>query len=290
MFAGVIDGHRAQQELFELLYWMRDRWWLRLSPEDVDSHNESVMDPQTFLELPCPVRRRMHAERALICLEEHFGSQLVEYERNMVRARHDEEQSAGPWRIEMANAVAQAAAEHEAAVVRCRFLAAAALDNASAHAENRCERLEEGFVRERNCSAVADVVLADLGVQLREEQAMVSEFQDTALGMQVRVDEFVEQYAESTKRVIDRDCSDVKEHEQDLVENAEALAWHEERSAATELRRELQQARMQVSRGSGLAEQQQRQLEVRISSCVRVVTFVVVVAAGDCCRKYRRRT
>ena len=29
----------------------------------------------------------------------------------------------------------------------------------------------------------------------------------------------------------------------------------------TELRRELQQARLQVSRGSGLAEQQQRQLE-----------------------------
>ena len=31
----------------------------------------------------------MHAERTLICLEEHLGSQLVEYERNMVRARHD---------------------------------------------------------------------------------------------------------------------------------------------------------------------------------------------------------
>ena len=44
------------------------------------------------------------------------------------------------------------------------------------------------------------------------------------------------------------------------MENAEALAWHEE-SVATELRREFQQARMQVSRGSGLAEQQQRQLE-----------------------------
>ena len=82
---------------------------------------------------------------------------------------------------------------------------------------------------------------------------MVSEFQDAALGMQARVEEFVE----STKRVIDRDSSDVKEHEQDLVENAEALAEHEE-GAATELRRELQQARMQISRGSGLAEQQQR--------------------------------
>ena len=53
---------------------------------------------------------------------------------------------------------------------------------------------------------------------------MVSEFQDTALGMQARVDEFVEQYPESTKRVIDRECSDVKKHERDLVENAEALA------------------------------------------------------------------
>ena len=77
---------------------------------------------------------------------------------------------------------------------------------------------------------------------------MFSEFRDTALGMQAQVDEFVEHYAESTKRVIDRECSDVKKHEQDVVENAE-------------LRRELQQARIQVSRGSGLAEQQQRQLE-----------------------------
>ena len=52
----------------------------------------------------------------------------------------------------------------------------------------------------------------------------------------------------------------VEKHEQDLVENAEALAWHEE-SVVTELRRELHQARLQVSRGSGLAEQQRRQLE-----------------------------
>ena len=42
--------------------------------------------------------------------------------------------------------------------------------------------------------------------------------------------------------------------------NAEALAWHEE-NVATELRWELQQARIQVSRSSGLAEQQQRHLE-----------------------------
>ena len=127
-------------------------------------------------------------------------------------------------------------------------------------AENRCERLEEGFVRERDCSAVADAVLADLGVQLREEQVMVSEFQDTALGIQAQVDEFVEQYAESTKRVIDQECSDEKKHKRDLVVNAEASAWHEE-NVATELHQELQQARMQVYGGSGLAEQQQRRLE-----------------------------
>ena len=94
----------------------------------------------------------------------HFGSQLVEFERNMVRARHGEEQSAGLWRIEMANVHAHAAAEQEAEVVRCRFLAAAALDNASAHAENRYERL---VVRERDRAAVAELVFADRGVQLR---------------------------------------------------------------------------------------------------------------------------
>ena len=116
----------------------------------------------------------------------------------------------------MANAHAQAAAEQEVAVARCRFLAAAALDNARVHAENRCERLEEGFVRERDRAAVAELALAVRGVLLREEEAMVSEFQDTALGMQSQADEFVEQYAESTKCVIDWECSDVKKHERDF--------------------------------------------------------------------------
>ena len=100
----------------------------------------------------------------------------------------------------------------------------------------------EGFVRER--------------AQLREEQAVICEFRDKALGRKAQVDEFVEQYAESTKRVIERECSDVKEHEQDLVENAEAVAWHEE-GVVSELHRELQQARMQGS--SGLVKQQQKQ-------------------------------
>ena len=88
----------------------------------------------------------------------------------------------------MANARAQAATEQKIAVARCRSSAAAVLDNARAHAENHCERLEEGFVRERDCAAVADLVLADMAAQLRDEQVMVS---------------FVEQHAESTKRVID---------------------------------------------------------------------------------------
>ena len=64
----------------------------------------------------------------------------------------------------MASALAQAATEQEVAVARCRSSAAAALDNARAHAEIRCERLEKFFVHERDCSAVADVVPADLGV------------------------------------------------------------------------------------------------------------------------------
>ena len=73
-FAGVVDSHRAQQELIELLSWLRDRWWLRLSPDDFDARNESFVDPQALLELPCSVRRRMHAERTFICLEERLSS------------------------------------------------------------------------------------------------------------------------------------------------------------------------------------------------------------------------
>ena len=69
-FACVVDSHSAQQ--------------------DVDAHNENFMDPQTFLKLPCPVRRKMRAERALVRLEQHFGSQLVEYERNMAERTRQE--------------------------------------------------------------------------------------------------------------------------------------------------------------------------------------------------------
>ena len=206
------------------------------------------------------VALREEAHRELISVEGSSASRQARVQEELVRARHGEVYSVGLWKTEMANARAQAATEQEVAVARCRSSAAAALDNARAHAENHCERLEEGFARERDRAAVADLVLADMAAQLRDEQAMVSELRDTALGMQAQVDEFVEQYAESTKRVIDRECPDVKKHERDLVENAEALAWHEE-SVVTELRLELQQARMQVARCSGLAEQQQRQLE-----------------------------
>ena len=114
-FAGVVDSHRAQQELIELLSWVRDRWWLRLSPEDVDAHNESIMDPQYFLELPCPVRRRMHAERALVCLEQHLGSQLVEYERNMAERTRQE---VGANRAEVTSALEPVAANNAQLVTR----------------------------------------------------------------------------------------------------------------------------------------------------------------------------
>ena len=144
----------------------------------------------------------------------------------------------------MANARAQAAAEQDAAVARCQSSAAAVLVNARAHAENRCERLMEGFVHER--------------AQLQEEQAVISEFRDKALGMQAQVDEFVEQYEENTKRIIVRECTDVKEHEQDLLENAEAVAWHEE-GVVSELRRELLQAKLQGD--SGIVKQRQKQFE-----------------------------
>ena len=45
---------------------------------------------------------------------------------------------------------AQAAAEQEAVVARCESLTAAALENTCADAHNRCERLEDGFIRERD--------------------------------------------------------------------------------------------------------------------------------------------
>ena len=95
---------------------------------------------------------------------------------------------------------AQAAAEQEAVVARCESLTAAAL-----------EKPVQMLIRERDRAAVAELVLADQGAQLHEDQAMVSDVRDTALGMQAQFDEFVAQY--STKRVIDQECSEVKEHE-----------------------------------------------------------------------------
>ena len=62
---------------------MRQVVGLQLSLEDVDAHNESVVDPQAFLELSCPVKRRIRAERASVRLEQRFGNQLVEFKRDM---------------------------------------------------------------------------------------------------------------------------------------------------------------------------------------------------------------
>ena len=116
---------------------------------------------------------REEAHRELIFVEESSAYRQARVQEELVQARHGEEQSAGLWRIEMASAHAQAAAEQEAAVARCRFLAGAALDYARANTENRFERLEEGFVRERDRVAVAKLALADWGAQLREERAML---------------------------------------------------------------------------------------------------------------------
>ena len=89
VFAGVVDSHRAQQ--------------------DVDAHNENFMDPQASLELPCPVRRWVRAERALLCLEQHFGIQLVEYERNMSERMRQE---VGANRAEVTSALETVAANN----------------------------------------------------------------------------------------------------------------------------------------------------------------------------------
>ena len=109
VFADVVDSHSVQPELIELLSRVSDRWWLRLSPEDVEARNESFMDPQTFWELPCSVRRRMHAERALVCLEQHFGSQLVKYDRNMAERTWKE---VGANRAEITSALEAVAADN----------------------------------------------------------------------------------------------------------------------------------------------------------------------------------
>ena len=113
-FAGVVDSHRAQQELIEWS-WVRDRWWLRLSPEDADAHNESIMDPQALLDLPCPVGRQMRAERFLVRLEQHFGSQLVEYERNMTERTRQE---VGANRADVTGALEAATANNAQLVAR----------------------------------------------------------------------------------------------------------------------------------------------------------------------------
>ena len=57
---------------------------------------------------------------------------------------------------------------------------------------------------------------------------------------------------------------------------------HREMSAAA-LREEAHRKLISVEDLNDLLD------SVRISSCVNEVTFVVVVAAGNCCRKYRRR-
>ena len=77
------------------------------------------------------VALREEAHRELISVEGSSASRQARVQEELVRARHGEEHSAGLWKIEMANARAQAATEQEVAVA----------SNARAHAENHCERL-----------------------------------------------------------------------------------------------------------------------------------------------------
>ena len=130
--------------------------------------------PRALRNVAATLREEAHGE--LISLAGSSAYLQARVQEGLVRARHGEEQSAGLWGDRNGECSRAGSCEQEAAVARFRFLAAAALDNARAHAENRCERLEEGFVRERDRTAVAELVPADRGAQLWEEQAMVSEF------------------------------------------------------------------------------------------------------------------
>ena len=142
----------------------RDRALRQTVREECDGYRAHIA-----VEMQEDFPAHVEAHRELISVERFSAYRQARVQEELVRARHGEEQSAG-----------------------------------------ECSRA--GCCGARGCGGPLSVlggsgtelVLADRGVQLREEQAMVSEFQDTALGMQARVDEFVEQYAESTKRVIDR--------------------------------------------------------------------------------------
>ena len=57
----------------------------------------------------------MHAERALVCLEQHFGSQLVEYERNMAEQMRQE---VGANRAEVTSALEAVTANKAQLVAR----------------------------------------------------------------------------------------------------------------------------------------------------------------------------
>ena len=83
----------------------------------------------------------------------------------------------------------------------------------------------------RKASSVNAIALQSLSLFLRMREPSCGKsrpwslnFKTRRLACRPRLMSFVEQYAESTKCVIDRECSDVKKHERDLVENAEALA------------------------------------------------------------------
>ena len=169
--------------------------------EDVPAHTEvSDFSWGRFNEGACRVEQharehcevfavalREEAHRELVSAEGSSASRQARVQEELVRARHDEEHSVGLWKIELADPRAQAVAEQEAAVTCCRSSAAAVLDDIRARTKHRCERLEKGFVSERDRAAVVE---------------------DTALGMQAQVDEFVDQYAESTKCVMSRGTSE----------------------------------------------------------------------------------
>ena len=77
----------------------------------------------------------------------------------------------------MANVHAQATAEREASGGPLSVLGGSGNSTTPVFMLNIVAKdFEEGFIRERDRAAVAELVLADTGVLLRQEQAMVSEF------------------------------------------------------------------------------------------------------------------
>ncbi|CAK0892990.1 unnamed protein product, partial [Prorocentrum cordatum] len=196
--------------------------------DSVENHAATVRDhfELQFAECVRQVEQHAHEHCQLFAagLRERSRGELAEAELAAATRHASDEHVSKALRLEIVSLRGQATAERDIAVSQCRLAEQTALEGARAHAggegRDRVLDLRSRLEAEEAQSMDLRARLRAAGDRLEHEEFEAAELRATALCMQGQVDDFVQRFTEGTQHVL--------ETEQNIVENAEAVAEHEE--------------------------------------------------------------